>query len=93
MKHATEDTLRSISSLLEEMDRLPDLKKKKPGVYYRKSRAFLHFHEDPTGIYADVRLGGRDFERHPVNTRAEQSELVRAAKNFADIDSVYHARD
>ena len=33
---------------------------KKRGVFYFKSRAFLHFHEDPKGMFADIReAGGR----------------------------------
>ncbi len=60
------------------------LREKKRGVFYRGSRAFVHFHEDPSGLYADVRLGS-ELERHPVTTRAEQSDLlarIRAVVRF-----------
>jgi hypothetical protein len=40
-----------------------------------KSRAFLHFHEDPAGLFADVRTAPV-WERCPVNTRAEQKSLL-----------------
>ena len=46
-------------------------------MFYERSRAFLHFHEDPTGLYADVRLGD-DFERVPVHTRDQRDALVQA---------------
>jgi hypothetical protein len=51
------------------------LTEKKRGVFYRRSTAFLHFHEDPSGFYADVRLAG-DFERFRVETGDEQNELL-----------------
>jgi hypothetical protein len=38
-------------------------------------RAFLHFHEDPTGNYDGVRLGD-EFERFRVTSRREQRALV-----------------
>lgn len=76
MKHASERTLRALAPLLDEIRRLPGLREKKLGIFYRRSRAFLHFHEDPTGIYMDVRLDGPEFERFPVNTAAEQRVLL-----------------
>jgi hypothetical protein len=59
---------------------LPDLKEKSRGTFYRKSQAFLHFHEDPAGLFADVRLDGGDFTRMRVSTKAEQRALVTAVK-------------
>ncbi len=46
-------------------------------AFYRKSKAFLHFHEDPAGLFADLRVGA-DFDRYPVNTKREWKELLRA---------------
>ena len=82
MKHATKGTLQSISSVLDEFRHLPGLKEKKLGIFYRKSKAFLHFHEDAAGIFADIRLDGADFDRYPVNTRAERKLLVNKAAKF-----------
>ena len=59
---------------------LPDLKEKSRGTFYRKSQAFLHFHEDPAGLFADVRLDGGDFTRMRVSTKAEQRALMTAVK-------------
>ena len=56
---------------------------KKRGVFYRRSRAFLHFHEDPAGLFADVRLVD-DFERHRVSTAAEQAELLAAVHDVVE---------
>jgi hypothetical protein len=55
------------------------LKERKRGVFYRGSVAFLHFHEDPAGLFADVRTGA-DWERVPVNTPTEKRRLVAKIK-------------
>ena len=57
MKHATPQALAQIPELLEQLRAIPGLVEKGPGVFYRKGRAFLHFHEDPAGLFADVRPG------------------------------------
>ena len=66
--------------MLVQLRALPDLKEKSRGTFYRKSQAFLHFHEDPAGLFADVRLGGADFTRMRVSTKAEQRALMMAVK-------------
>jgi hypothetical protein len=53
------------------------LVEKRPGTFYLRSKAFIHFHEDPAGLFADVRLDGIDFARHRVSTRREQGNLLR----------------
>jgi hypothetical protein len=76
LKHAGADSLRSLSALLDDLRSLGSLVEKKPGVFYRKSRACLHFHEDPAGLFADLRITGAEFVRYPVNTRQEQRDLL-----------------
>jgi hypothetical protein len=80
MRHATTDDLHEIASLLDELRSVRGLVERNPGVFYRRSRAFLHFHVDPTGLFADVRLDGDDFERIPVSSRDAQSALLRLVK-------------
>jgi hypothetical protein len=75
MKHAGPRTLARISPLLEELRTRAAIREKRPGVFYLKSRAFLHFHDDPSGIFADVRLAG-DFVRLPVTSRSEQLDML-----------------
>jgi hypothetical protein len=75
MKHAGPRTLAEISALLEELRSRAPLGEKRPGAFYLKSRAFLHFHDDPTGIFADVRLAD-EFVRLPVTSRPEQSDML-----------------
>jgi hypothetical protein len=78
MKHANQDTLAQLSPLLERIrSRVPPLKERGPGKFYLKSVAFLHFHDDPAGIFADLKVNG-DWERHPVNTEEEYAILLAA---------------
>ena len=57
MRHVTPDALDQLEPLLERLREIPELREKKRGVFYRKSKAFLHFHEDPAGLFADLRKG------------------------------------
>ncbi len=75
MRHAGAHTIAALEPLLGRLRTLPGLAERTPGVFYRRSRAFLHFHEDPAGLFADVRLAD-EFERHRVSTDAEQAGLV-----------------
>jgi len=75
MKHAGPGTLARISPLLQELRARPVLRETRPGVFELNSRAFLHFHDDPSGIFADVRLAD-DFVRLPVTSLSEQSDLL-----------------
>ena len=76
MKHATQAALAELDGLLQGLRLLPGLKERKPGVFYHKSRAFLHFHEEGSKRYADLRLSGTEFERFSVTTPAEQRRLL-----------------
>jgi hypothetical protein len=79
MKHARPQTLEAIEPLLEKLRTIPGLVERKRGISYRGATAFLHFHEDPAGMFADLRSGD-DFERYAVNTQPEIARLLDAAK-------------
>lgn len=79
MKHAGEQALDVLEALLVALRALPGMTEKKRGVFYRKSKAFLHFHEDPAGLFADLRsAAGDDFDRYDVSTQALREALVAA---------------
>jgi hypothetical protein len=80
MKHASQASLAALAPLLEQLRAIPGLIERTPGSFYRRSAAFLHFHEDPAGLFADVKLDLASFERLPVNTRTEQSSLLRLVR-------------
>ena len=75
MKHAGADALEALGVLLEQVRCVPNLKERNPGVFYLKSSAFLHFHDDPAGLFADVRIDG-EWQRYRVSTKAEQRRLA-----------------
>jgi hypothetical protein len=77
MKHASESALKELTSLLERLRSFDGLIEKGPGVFYRRSKAFLHFHEDPKGLFVDVRFRVDDpFTRLPVSTPNQQNTLI-----------------
>jgi hypothetical protein len=76
MKHATPECLDALEPLLEEIRRHTTLKERSRGVFYLRSRAMLHFHEDPAGVFADLHKEG-GWHRFPVNSRIERRELLR----------------
>jgi hypothetical protein len=81
VKHAGPDALDLLEPLLVKIRKLEGLKEPKRGTFYRGSSAFLHFHEDPAGMFADIKLEG-DFQRYRVSTRKE-IEAFRALASRA----------
>jgi hypothetical protein len=79
VRHAGDATLDQLENLLADLRTIPGLKEKKRGTFYRGPRAFLHFHEDPMGLFADVRLEV-DFERVRVTTAREQKALLTTVR-------------
>jgi hypothetical protein len=77
MRHARDQDLDRVDGLLAELRTLPGLVEKKRGVFYRKSRAFLHFHEDPKGMFADI---SDPDQRIDVTEAAGQAALMDAAR-------------
>ncbi|MGO9856908.1 MAG: hypothetical protein ACLPYY_17930 [Acidimicrobiales bacterium] len=75
MRHATSEALDELEPFLERLRSEPGLVEKRRGVFYRRSKAFLHFHEDPSGLHADVRFG-EEFERVRVETDRERKRLI-----------------
>jgi hypothetical protein len=75
MKHATGATLAQIESLLLQLRQFEPLREKKFGIFYRGAVAFLHFHEDDSSIFADLKTGIQ-FSRFSVTSQAEQERLL-----------------
>lgn len=76
MRHVGPADLDRLEPLLAQVRQFSGLTEKGRGIFYRKSRAFLHFHQDPKGLYADLRLAGDDFDRFRVEEAAEQEALI-----------------
>ncbi|HTK17599.1 MAG TPA: hypothetical protein VL769_14490 [Acidimicrobiia bacterium] len=76
MRHARDEDLDRIEPMLAQLRAIDGLTEKSRGVFYRRSRACLHFHADGDDTYADVRFSGDEFERVRSTTKAEQESLV-----------------
>jgi hypothetical protein len=86
MKHATSAALDRLSELLDQIRMRDGLKEKSTGIFYRRSKSFLHFHEDPLGLFADLSIGS-DFDRYPANNGHEWQVLLAAIDRALDPDT------
>ncbi|RAK61056.1 hypothetical protein DJ021_15170 [Phenylobacterium hankyongense] len=81
MKHAGPAALDDLEPLLREIRLMPGLTERSRGVFYLKSRAFLHFHEDPAGLFGDLRdAAGADFDRFDVTSPPGRAQLLEAVR-------------
>ena len=77
MRHATPDALDRLEPLLVKLRSVDGLVERKRGTFYRKGNATLHFHEDPSGLFADVKVAG-EWQRLPATTATQQRAVLRA---------------
>ncbi len=82
MKHAGTETLTQLEPVLAQVRLFVGLKEKKLGTFYFRGSAFLHFHEDPAGLFADAKLDGKMFYRFPISTEKERATLIGALTEF-----------
>jgi hypothetical protein len=81
LKHAGPAAL---AALLERLRTLTALVERRPGTFYLRSSAFLHFHEDRLGLFADIKLNGKDFERFAISTEADRDALFKLAASAVE---------
>lgn len=78
MKHAGAAALDSIEPLLVRIRSHAALREKSRGCFYLKQKGFLHFHEDPAGMFADLSTpGDKGFDRLRVDETGGADELLR----------------
>lgn len=90
MKRAALDR---IAPLLDVLRAHSALREVRPTVFHLNDRDFLHFHiilhshDEPGGVFADVRLT-KGIVRMPVSSRSEQAELLeRIYESLSSLDS------
>jgi hypothetical protein len=87
VRHARAEDLDRLEPLLARLRAFDALKERSRGVFYFRSQAFLHFHEDPAGLFADVRAAdGRAFDRIKVDNAAGVAQL------FQQVEAVLASR-
>jgi hypothetical protein len=89
MKHAGPDALDQLEPILEEIRRLEGVREKKRGSFSCRSVGFLHFHEDPAGFFADLKVGD-DYVRLPINSKSQTQNFLRRAA--AAVNSLKNGR-
>lgn len=75
MRHATPLALDRLEPLLQELRAIEGLTERVRGNFQRRSKALLHFHEDPEGLFADLKQDG-DWVRYRVSTARERKRFV-----------------
>ena len=84
MRHATDAALDRLEELLRQVRRCcPGLTERKRGSFYRGGRAWLHFHEDPAGLFADLKAADA-WSRFPVNSAGERASLLKRLAETLD---------
>jgi hypothetical protein len=79
MKHAGPAALDALADLIGSIRERSELKESRPGVFYRKGKAYLHFHEDPAGLFADLRVS-TEWERFPVSEADERARFLEVVE-------------
>jgi hypothetical protein len=82
MRHAGPQTLAALTDLLAAVRARGGLREPWPGVFYRNGKAWLHFHEDRAGLFADLRTGA-EWQRFRVSEPDEQAALLAAIDDNA----------
>ena len=82
MKHATAIALDGLEPVLAKIRQVPALTERKRGTFYCGALAFLHFHEDPAGFFADVKTAS-GWVRLPANSPTERRVLLGEIKRWA----------
>ena len=81
MAHASPEALKPLEPLLRQLRDIKGLKEVKPGIFYCRGAAFLHFHDEQGTLVVDLKKpGGSGFDRYPVDTPPAQRKLADDAK-------------
>jgi hypothetical protein len=59
------------------------LKEPRPGAFYRKGKAWLHFCEDRAGLFADICVG-TEWQRFRVSDAEERTLFLAFVKAVSD---------
>ena len=87
MKHAGAATLSQLDAVLRDIRKRPQMRERTPGSFYVKSKGYLHFHEDPAGVFADVKLDFIEFTRMRATTDKElRALLAKIDRSLATLD-------
>jgi hypothetical protein len=78
-----DSTLEILAPLLKVLRGHPTLHEIRPATFHLKGRNFVHFHEEPEGVFADVLLA-KGRVHMPVSSPTEQAELLQRIDQTLD---------
>ena len=84
MADADEAALARLLPLLRQLREVKGLREMKPGIFYLKGSAFIHFHDEAGALVADLKRARGGFDRYPVDTPVGQRKLLDDAKRRVD---------
>jgi len=82
--HANEEALKKLQPVLRQLREIKGLREMKPGIFYLKGSAFIHFHDEAGALVADLKRARGGFDRYPVDTPVGQRKLLDDAKRRVD---------
>ncbi|MEO8922865.1 MAG: hypothetical protein ABI330_08580 [Caldimonas sp.] len=81
MARAETEALQKLLPVLRQLREIKGVQETKPGIFYARRDAFIHFHDESGVLFADLKkAGGSGFDRYPLDTAAKQRKLVDDAK-------------
>jgi hypothetical protein len=76
MKHVGKDAPTNLEPVLDALRERDALDEKSPASFYLRSKAFVHFHDDAAGLFADLKEDLVSFTRYRVTTATEQRAFL-----------------
>ena len=70
-----QQTIEALSILLNFLRSYEILNEVKPTNFHLNGKGFIHFHDEPDGLWADIFLS-KGRLRMPVNTASEQADVI-----------------
>ena len=81
MARAEAEALQKLLPVLRQLREIKGVQETRPGIFYARRDAFIHFHDEGGALFADLKkAGGSGFDRYPLETPAQQRKLVDDAK-------------
>ena len=81
MARAEAEALQKLLPVLRQLREIKGVQETRPGIFYARRDAFIHFHDEGGALHADLKkAGGSGFDRYPLATPAQQRKLVEDAK-------------
>ena len=70
-----QETIEALSILLNFLRSNEILNEVKPTNFHLNGKGFIHFHDEPDGLWADIFLS-KERLRMPANTASEQADVI-----------------